>query len=236
MSYPQLSDEVALRIGLAVRALKVVDLRLLVDILISLVGHPVTVEKLAKLRLNRFKSGGQSHFEAASDDDLRKALEVLKGKGIELAPDPLPLISAYNDGDMPSSIRVAVASDRGEKIDGPFGSCARFLIYQVAADEIRLIGVREVDKAAVTDDKHALRAQMINDCHVLYTTQIGGPAAAKVVRAGIHPMKIDTPIGARVLIRQLQNVLQTAPPPWLAKAMGEGPTDRVRFLQSNVSY
>lgn len=235
MHNPQLTDEVALRIGLAVRALTVVDLRLLVNILIAVVGHPITVEKLSKLRFNRFKGGGQGLFETTSDDDLRKALDILKGKGIELAPDPLPLISSYSEGEMPSSIRVAVASDRGEKIDGSFGSCARFLIYQVAAHEIRLIDVREVAKASVVDDKHALRAQLIKDCQVLYTLQIGGPAAAKVVRFGIHPMKIDIPIGARVLLRQLQNVLQTSPPPWLAKAMGEGPVERVRFTPVNLS-
>lgn len=236
MHYPQLSDEVALRIGLAVRALTVVDLRLLVNVLIAMVGHPITVEKLSKLRLNRLRAGGGELFAKASDEQLRHALDLLKGKGIEVAPEPAPQVSHYNEGDMPGSIRVAVASERGEKIDGAFGSCRRFLIYQVSASELRLIGVREVGQVAQTDDKHALRAQLINDCHVLYTTQIGGPAAAKVVRAGVHPMKIDAPVGARVILHQLQNVLQTSPPPWLAKAMGEVPIARLRFSQAGLGY
>ncbi len=235
MQSPQLTDEVALRIGLAVRALSVVDLRILVNLLITLLGHPITNEKLSKLRLNRFKSAGAGIFDNTAEDDLRKALALLKGKGIEIAPDPQPVISAYTEGDMPSSIRVAVASDRAEKINGSFGSCARYLIYQVSATEVRLIAVREVGKFTADDDKHARRASLIRDCHVLYTTQIGGPAAAKVVRAGVHPMKIDAPVGARVLIRQLQSVLHSSPPPWLAKAMGEGPQERVRFMQMQVS-
>ncbi|HMW48428.1 MAG TPA: dinitrogenase iron-molybdenum cofactor N-terminal domain-containing protein [Cellvibrionaceae bacterium] len=229
MQHPQLTDEVALRIGLAVRALAVVDLRLLVNLLVSLVGHPITVEKLSRLRLNRLKSAGGEVFDKTSEQDLRKALALLKGKGIEIAPDPQPIINAYSDGDMPGSIRVAVASDRGEKINGAFGSCPRFLIYQVSAQEVRLIAVREVGKLVSDDDKLGYRAKLIADCHVLYTTQIGGPAAAKVVRAGVHPMKVDAPVGARVLIRQLQAVLDTSPPPWLAKAMGEEPNVRARF-------
>lgn len=236
MHYPQLSDEVALRIGLAVRALTVVDLRLLVNVLIALVGHPITVEKLSRLRLNRLRAGGGELFSSVNDDQLRHALDLLKGKGIEVAPDPAPEVSHYSEGDMPSSIRVAVASERGEKIDGAFGSCRRFLIYQVCASQLRLIDVREVGRAVQSDDKHALRAQLINDCHVLYTTQIGGPAAAKVVRAGVHPMKIDAPVGARVILRQLQNVLQTSPPPWLAKAMGEAPVNRLRFSEAGIGY
>ena len=235
MHHPHLTDEVALRIGLAVRALSVVDLRLLVTVLIALVGHPITVEKLSKLRLGRFRAGGQGIFDNTSDEDLRKALSLLKGKGIELAPDPQPLISTYNEGEMPGSIRVAVASDTGEKINASFSACARFLIYQVSAIEVRLIDVRQVGKFASEDDKHARRAELINDCHVLYTTQIGGPAAAKVVRAGIHPMKINNPIAARSVLHQLQNVLQSSPPPWLAKAMGEGPQERVRFSLSNFA-
>lgn len=234
MQHPHLTDEVALRIGLAVRALAVVDLRLLVNLLLSLVGHPITVEKLSRLRLNRLKTAGVGVFDNTPEQDLRKALALLKGKGIEIAPDPQPIISDYSDGDMPGSIRVAVASDRGEKINGAFGSCLRFLIYQVSGREVRLIAVREVGKFLAEDDKHALRAQLIADCHVLYTTQIGGPAAAKVVRAGVHPMKVEAPVGARVLIRQLQVVLETAPPPWLAKAMGEGSHERVRFTLSQM--
>jgi hypothetical protein len=33
------------------------------------------------------------------------------------------------------SIRIACASNRGERLDGHFGSCARFLIYQVSATD-----------------------------------------------------------------------------------------------------
>ena len=49
--------------------------------------------------------------------------------------------------------------------------------------------------------------------------QIGGPAAAKVVRAGIHPVKIPAAGSARETLARLQETLRL-PPPWLAKVMG----------------
>ena len=42
-----------------------------------------------------------------------------------------PALEPYEDGDMPGSIRVAVASDKDEEINAHFGYC-RFLIYQLA--------------------------------------------------------------------------------------------------------
>ena len=49
---------------------------------------------------------------------------------------------------------------------------------------------------------------------------IGGPAAAKVVRANIHPIKHATGAKARDVVADLQKVLAGTPPPWLARAMG----------------
>ncbi|MGB1110107.1 MAG: dinitrogenase iron-molybdenum cofactor biosynthesis protein, partial [Gammaproteobacteria bacterium] len=69
-------------------------------------------------------------------------------------------------------------------------------------------------------------------CQLLYVASIGGPAAAKVVRAGVHPIKL--PPNAEVpeadtLLEGLQVTLSGNPPPWLAKAMGASPEERVRF-------
>ncbi len=51
---------------------------------------------------------------------------------------------------------------------------------------------------------------------------IGGPAAAKVVRRDIHPVKKPDGGEAKILLAELQAAL-AAPPPWLAKAMGLTP-------------
>jgi nitrogen fixation protein NifX len=232
MSCPELTDEVALRIGLAVRLLPGLEIRTLMDILIDLMGQTITAERLARLRIGRLRKAADGLFDSTSDDDLRKVLALLKGQGLPLAQALTPSLSPYRDGDMPSSIRVACTSDSGEQLNGHFGACNRFLIYQVSACEVRLIEVRNVPPFNATDDKNAKRAELIRDCHVLYTASIGGPAAAKVVRAGLHPIKVTHEVAARELIGQLQTVLRTQPPPWLAKVMGEEPAQRVRFALS----
>ena len=104
----------------------------------------------------------------------------------------------------------------------------RFLVYQVAAGASRLVDVRELDDADA-QDKIAYRVGVISDCEVLYVASIGGPAAARVVNAGIHPIKDTKGGSARQRILALQEVLASKVPPWLAKAMGRAPEERVRF-------
>ncbi len=132
---------------------------------------------------------------------------------------------------MPGSIRVACASNSGDNINGHFGSCARFLIYQISADEIKLVDIRVPGTVPDDADKNALRAQLINDSQVLYTISVGGPAAAKVVRAGLHPIKLPQGGKAVEVLERLQETLAGSPPPWLAKVMGQEPEERVRFRE-----
>jgi nitrogen fixation protein NifX len=132
---------------------------------------------------------------------------------------------------MPGSIRVACASNNGEALDGHFGSCDRFLVYQVSPGTIRLIGVRPTLGADHTDDRNVARAAIISDCHVVYVQSIGGPAAAKVVRAGVHPVKIPGGGPARETLVRLQGTLNH-PPPWLAKIMGVAADSLARFVDA----
>jgi nitrogen fixation protein NifX len=129
---------------------------------------------------------------------------------------------------MSSSIRVAIASNSGELLNGHFGSCSRFLVYQVSADELRLIDIRSTAEAEDSDDRNAYRVSLIQDCHVLYIESIGGPAAAKVIKGGLYPMKIEAGGSAREILGQLQQAIATSPPPWLAKILGVADGERVK--------
>lgn len=229
------NDDVALRIGLAARALPDIDAKSFVAVLIAAVGQPITASKLSKLRLNRMRNAGNGVLDTVDEHDLKQALSFLKGRGIKLEAEPLPEVSDYQPQDMPGSIRVACSSDNGDKIDGHFGSCERFLIYQVAADETRLVEIRTIPEIDPDEDKNKHRAELINDCHVLCTTSIGGPAAAKVIREGLHPIKLKAAVTAVEYLAELQSVLKASPPPWLAKVMGEKPEQRIRFNQEAAS-
>ena len=121
---------------------------------------------------------------------------------------------------IPHSIQIACASNHGERLDGHFGSCARFLIYQVSATEARLIAVRPAP--AVTQlsvDHSAERVALISDCDLLCVLSIGGPAAARVVNSGVHPFKRPQAEDISALLRELQSVLAGHPPPWLTRIM-----------------
>ena len=228
MTSGALSDDIALRIGLAARTLPDTDPARLLRVLADSVGLPPTAEGLAGLKVKDLKEAADGEFAHLDQDVLKAALAILKG---EAAPgaDPPPATQAYADGDMPDSIRVACASDNGEQLDGHFGAARRFLVYQVSAREIRLIDVRAVDDRLAGDDKNAYRAELIADCQVLYVASIGGPAAAKVIKKDIHPIKDADGGSARARMAGLQGILAGKAPPWLAKAMGHAPEARVRF-------
>jgi nitrogen fixation protein NifX len=114
-------------------------------------------------------------------------------------------------------------------VNGHFGSCKRFLIYQVSESESRLVALREIEDIDGSDDKNGYRASLIADCQILFVASIGGPAAAKVVRAGVHPVKKPNTGSAREAIEALQKAIGKGAPPWLAKVMGQSPEQRIRF-------
>jgi nitrogen fixation protein NifX len=221
---PPLPDCIALRIGLAARRLPDTDSRQLLRVLLAALGEPLTEDKLASLTVKDLKTAAAGALSEIDGPALRQALSSLKGEdeidAVAAIPDPQP----YHVGDLPNSIRVACASNRGERLDGHFGSCARFLIYQVSATEARLITVRSAPAVArLTIDHSAERVALISDCHLLCMLSIGGPAAARVVNSGIHPLKRPQAEDIPALLAELQSVLAGEPPPWLARIIGRDP-------------
>lgn len=234
MNNHSLSRDVALRIALAARVLPGVTASDLLTVLVERVALPLTEKKLAGITVTDLRSAlnsvdGEEDTEDTAVDKayLKQAVRYLWGEEVE-EPD-MPDIKPYADGDMPGSVRVACASTDHEMIDGHFGSCPHYLIYQVSCDEIRMIEKRSSAGADDAEDKNAFRADLIKDCQVLYVQSIGGPAAAKVVKAGLHPMKIPDSGKAVDILAQLQQILAGSPPPWLAKAIGLPAEERRRF-------
>ena len=237
--HAQLPGHLALRIALAARTLKGVDTAHLLRALIAAVGEPITEARLRKLRATRLLARlGETADDntpplVLTDRQLQSALGLLKGRGVSMPEDPLPVPQSYRDGEFEDSVRIACASDSGKRMDGSFGGCARFLIYQISPRASRLIDVRVPAAASDDEDRNALRAELLHDCQLLYTLSIGGPAAAKVIRAGVHPIKHPGAQPAREIVEELQRVLAATPPPWLAKAMGAEPDQRVRFTSND---
>jgi nitrogen fixation protein NifX len=226
-----------LRIALAARMLEHLDVAAFVGALAERYDLPLTEAKLAGVTvdvLREILAGDHAEENCAVGvplDVLKSIHQIFKGEGKE---SDLPAVAPYQDDEMPQSIRVAVASNHGEELDGHFGSCERFLIYQVAPDAVKLIAVRGALDADQAEDKNAARAALVADCQILYLQSIGGPAAAKVVRAGVHPVKQPKGGAAREVLVRLQEHLRT-PPPWLARIMGVPAASLRKYVDALVA-
>ncbi|WP_210394703.1 NifB/NifX family molybdenum-iron cluster-binding protein [Motiliproteus sediminis] len=115
--------------------------------------------------------------------------------------------------------RIAIASNDGKTIDGHFGSCEQFLIYEFDADTVVPLEQRPASTEGGID-KNDYRAAQLADCHLLYVASIGGPAAAKVIKTGVHPLRDPNSTAISEALIKLQQVLKGTPPPWMAKMMG----------------
>ena len=122
-------------------------------------------------------------------------------------------------------MKVAFCTENLIDVDAHFGWAKKIAIYEVAADHNQLIEVVEFagDLAEDgTEDKLVPKLDAVKDCAILYVAAIGGSAAAKVIKLGIHPVKAPTPQPIAEIIVRLQEVLKGTPPPWLRKALMKG--------------
>lgn len=233
---PPISREAALRIAMAARVLPGIDVGQLLEILTRRIDGEISLDALAGVTVTQLKTGfGSADGEEDGEDitlglpNIKEAVRILWGETVE---ENLPVVVS-NPEPLAGSIKVAVASNTAELLNGHFGSCLRFLVYQLNADTCELIDVRSALEADLSDDRNAFRANLIADCQVLYVQSIGGPAAAKVVRAGVYPIKNEQGGEARDVLAKLQAVMEKSPPPWLSKILGVKAEDRVRFMQDD---
>jgi nitrogen fixation protein NifX len=230
MTTPSVITKIAaLRIAQAARVLADVNAGAFAAKLGEQIGLPITEAKLAKITVADIKlilSGEETVDPDVDNASIKLAVRHLWGVSDE--DENLLVPAAYAEGDIPGSLRVAVASNTEENLDGHFGSCPRFLIYQVGPKEIRLVDVRSTAITDDAEDKNVARANLIKDCQIVYVQSIGGPAAAKAVRANIHPVKAPEGGKSNIALQRLQAVLD-APPPWLAKILGVKAQSLSRF-------
>ncbi len=117
-------------------------------------------------------------------------------------------------------MKVAFTSTDGQTIDQHFGMTRDFWIWEIGPHAAAPVGkVSAVVTGDDEEDRIAARASAIAGCAIVYTVQIGGPAAAKLVARRIHPMKTQWEVPIAEVVGKLQDVLKGSPPPWLRKAM-----------------
>ena len=132
-----------------------------------------------------------------------------------------------------TQLKIAFASIDGVTVDGHFGSCEEFYIYTLDAQGYQKIDTRKAISGRGVE-KNAQRAEIIADCHLLFCASIGGPAAARVIRSDIYPMKCkpDGDVFPEITdqLTQLQARMKSESlPPWLAKLTGQTDQLSTRF-------
>ncbi len=118
---------------------------------------------------------------------------------------------------------VAFASSDGLTINSHFASAPAFEMYKFTGGEQGIIHTSlAAEDIAESEDKVDSRINLLKECDIVYCTQIGGPAAARLVQSGIHPMKAPegTPI-AEEIDRLEKLLLSKRLPPWLKKKLGD---------------
>ncbi len=218
-----LPDQLALRIGLAAQAMPNVSPACLVRVLLEVLRYPLTDQKLKQLTVQQLRRASGGVLRSVPRAALEQALAYLHDRKSEDVLDPsISPVMAYQEGDMPGSVRLAIASNRGEVLNGDFASCLRFLVYQVGLHEARLIDVRGTAGSKGQREPLIWRAQLISDCHMVFMTSVNMAAMATIIKSSIHPVRRNSGETAQALIEEVQQVLGgRALPPWLNKLVSQ---------------
>jgi nitrogen fixation protein NifX len=127
------------------------------------------------------------------------------------------------------TMKVAIATQDLKTVDAHFAGARTIVIYEVSTEGSRMLEAIRFDQISGEDGVHddqddriGPRLDAIRGCQLLFVRAIGGPAAARVVNARVHPIKVtsDEPIGD--VLGRCQAMLKGNPPPWLRKVLQAG--------------
>ena len=127
------------------------------------------------------------------------------------------------------AIRVAVATQDMKHLNAHFGSAKKFAIYDVSTTGWNLVETVAFDTVSDEQGKHAAdgedritpKVEALAGCHLLFCLAIGGPSAAKVVGAKIHPIKMSEVQSMDAVLERTRVMLNGSPPPWLRKVLAQ---------------
>lgn len=117
-------------------------------------------------------------------------------------------------------MKVAFCTNSGLYVDEHFGRAENIAVYEVTPT-----GYAHLENRAYTaidgkkEHSSGEKAESLSDCAILYVAEIGGPAAAQVVRNKIHPVKVTAVEPIDSLLERLTALIATNPPPWLKKIL-----------------
>lgn len=178
-------------------------------------GQPLAPALLPKMPLERLAAVFPTEITAPTVSQWQQVMACLDGWL------PAHLATQPQRGEA-LQLRAAFASSDGVTIDGHFGQSKLFFIYSFDDKGHFLQQVRRYrDEPGALEEGNEARARLLSDCHLLFCEAIGGPAAARVIRNNIHPIKIKPPMSIAQQLQALEKMLTERLPPWLAKRLGK---------------
>ncbi|MBI5742184.1 MAG: nitrogen fixation protein NifX [Nitrospirae bacterium] len=128
-------------------------------------------------------------------------------------------------------MKVAFATTDGINVNEHFGRAGMFVIYELMKDGYKFLETRqfadgrdtEIEETKgmgqVHDERVQAKVDKLEDCRIIYLTEIGGPSAARLVKKGIMPIKIKETTSIEESMHKLFETVKGSPPPWLRKAI-----------------
>jgi len=129
-------------------------------------------------------------------------------------------ITVESSESLENAMKVAFATKDMETINAHFGGAKEFVVYDVSKDSYKLSGVIKTDTSSLNgDDKTDFKVKALQGINIMYCESIGGTAAAKVIRGGINPMKVQEVRTIKEVLAELVEMINGNPPPWVKKIM-----------------
>lgn len=141
-------------------------------------------------------------------------------------------ITVESTGSTPNTMKIAFATKDMETINAHFGGAKEFVVYNLGKDGFELSGVIKTDTSSLSgDDKTDFKVQALQGINIMYCESIGGTAAAKVIRGGINPMKVQEPRRIEDVLKELLVMVNDNPPPWVKRIMNIETIDDPRLAR-----
>lgn len=163
--------------------------------------------------------------------DQQRLVDTFPGSPAVMSPARWQRVRGCLRGELPVHLRAVAAPGRraqlmaafcsqdGLNINGHFGQCRLFFIYAFDDAGAWLYELRRLPPVPPSQEANEVRAALLSDCHLLFCEAIGGPAAARLIRHHIHPMKVAPGNTISSQREAIQHLLEGKLPPWLAKRL-----------------
>lgn len=136
------------------------------------------------------------------------------------------------------TMKIAFTTQDMKTVDAHFASARNIAVYEVDEQGYRFLEAMQFDNTSNEEGKHtddgddriSAKIGALDGCAILFVKAIGGPAAAKVVAAKVHPIKLPQPEPITQVLDRMVTMLNGAPPPWLRKALGKTDDRDMSFM------